>query len=150
MKAHIIIGVILLVLLGGIFLYCKVKKLNLKQVITLFMDIVEKLIGKGKGQEKFNLLLELLLIYLKSQIKSKWILAIINILFPTKKIGDIVNTGLNIKQSAGTYNNTYDISNFDFSTLNKKNYIEAYAENDLKDFMNENTAKIGVAIGRKF
>ena len=82
--------------------------------------------------------------------KSAWILAIVNILFPTKKIGNIVNSDLNIKQVAGTYNNTYDLSDFNFSALNKKNYIEAYAENDLKDFMNTNTAKIGVAIGRKF
>ena len=149
MKIYIIIAVAVLIT-GGFVIYCKVKKLKVKEAISLFMDIVEKLVGKGKGQEKFNLLLELLFIYLKSQIKSAWILAIVNILFPTKKIGNIVNSDLNIKQVAGTYNNTYDLSDFNFSALNKKNYIEAYAENDLKDFMNTNTAKIGVAIGRKF
>lgn len=149
MKMYIMIGMAVLVL-GGFVIYCKVRKLKVKEAISLFMDIVEKILGKGKGQEKFNLLLELLFLYLKSQIKSTWLLAIINILFPTKKIGNIVNTDLGIKQISGTYNNTFDLSDFNFSALEKKNYIEAYAENDLKDFMNSNNAKIGVAIGRKF
>ena len=150
MKTYIIVGIVILILIGGFVIYCKVKKLKIKEVISLFMDIAEKLMGKGNGKDKFNLLLQLLLFYLKSQIKSKWLLAIVNIIFSTKKVKNIVNKDLIAKQLSGEYTNSYDLSNFDFKNLNKKNYIEGYIENDLKDFMNENTAKIGVAIGRNF
>ena len=150
MKMYLIIGVAILILTGGFIIYCKVKKLKVKEAISLFMDIVEKIVGSKNGDVKFKLLRDLLLMWLKTQITSKWLLAIVNILFSTKEVEKIVNTDLNVKQATGIYNNTFDLSNFDFGKLDKKNYIEAYAENDLKDFMNVNNAKIGVAIGRKF
>ncbi|MCP1224072.1 hypothetical protein [Sebaldella sp. S0638] len=114
------------------------------------MDIVEKIIGSGNGDTKFRLLRDLLLMWLKTQITSKWLLAIVNILFSTKEIEKIVNTDLNVKQATGIYNNTFDLSDFDFKKLDKKNYVELYAENELKDFLNENKARIGVTLGRKF
>ena len=150
MKMYIIIAVAVLILTGGFIIYCKVKKLKVKEAISLFMDIVEKIIGSGNGDKKITLLKELFFLWLKTQVKSKWILAIIKIFFSTKEVEKIVNTDINVKQATGTYNNTFDLSDFDFKKLDKKNYVELYAENELKDFLNENKARIGVTLGRKF
>ena len=150
MKMYLIIGVAILILTGGFIIYCKVKKLKVKEAISLFMDIVEKIIGSGNGDKKIKLLKELFFLWLKTQVKSKWILTIIKILFSTKEVEKIVNTDLDIKQVTGAYNNTFDLSDFDFKKLDKKNYVELYAENELKDFLNENKARIGVTLGRKF
>ena len=152
MNKYIIIGTLVLIVLLvlAFFITMKVKKLKFGETISLFSDVVEKIIGDGKGKEKFHLMLQILFYYISTLIKNPLLKTAFKIIFNVKKIEDITSKEVSLKQATGVYNSTYNISDLDLSALTKKNYIEGYAESDLEDFFQKNNTKIGVKLGRKF